>query len=188
VGLDIASPGCHTFTGDEALAYVRSRHLRWIDGNGGAHEDRAADFGRIARQQDFLRRVLAKVLHHGLLDPPVTRALIQSLQTDIVTDQGFTIDDMMKFAGALRLLDPRAIGAYQIPATAGTVGGNAVLFPQLTGDDATAVLSVFRGTADLPGPSSATTGSSAVASSPDTTTPRPTLEGDIIPDPTVDCS
>ena len=185
VGIAIPA-GCHTFRGDEALAYVRSRHLKWIDATGGVHEDRAADYGRIARQQDFLRRVLLKVLHHGLLDPPVTRALITSLQQDIVTDQGFTIDDMMKFAGALHGLDPTGIGAYQIAATGGTVGGNSVLFPQLAGADMQAVLAIFRGTTELPGPVETAAGATP-AVSPDSTTPQPTLKADVVPDPNVEC-
>jgi LCP family protein required for cell wall assembly len=184
VAIDIPA-GCHTFRGDEALAYVRSRHLKWIDASGGVHEDRAADYGRIARQQDFLRRVLAKVLHHSLLDPAVTRALITSLQQDIVTDQGFTIDDMMKFAGTLRGLDPKGIGAYQIAATPAQIDGNSVLLPQLTGTDMRAVLAIFQGVDSLPAPAD-TTGGAAPVVAP-SGTPRPNLQGDIVPDPNVEC-
>ena len=54
-GLDITVAGCHTFAGDEALAYTRSRYYeylkdgRWVD-------DGLSDFGRIARQQDKPRQ------------------------------------------------------------------------------------------------------------------------------------
>ena len=38
-GLGIAQPGCHWFSGDEALAYVRSRHFEYMDETGSWHED-----------------------------------------------------------------------------------------------------------------------------------------------------
>ncbi|MEI7546650.1 MAG: LCP family protein, partial [Actinomycetota bacterium] len=53
VGLQIyptagqTAPFCHSFGGDEALAYVRSRHLKSVDASGKTHEDTAADLGRI---------------------------------------------------------------------------------------------------------------------------------------------
>jgi LCP family protein required for cell wall assembly len=149
VGINITTAGCHTFGGDEALAYVRSRHLKWVDASGVPHEDRAADFGRISRQQDFLRRVLQSALNKGLFDPAVAQALIKSLQTDIVTEAGFTLNDMLKFAGVMRDVDPKGITTYQVEATPMTVGGNAVLDPKVKGENMKAILAIFQGTAPL---------------------------------------
>ncbi|HEX9259051.1 MAG TPA: LCP family protein, partial [Acidimicrobiales bacterium] len=59
-GLNV-QPGCVEFNGDAALAYVRSRHYEWFDGKRW-HTDNASDFGRIARQQDFIRRSLQRAL------------------------------------------------------------------------------------------------------------------------------
>ncbi len=50
-GLEVLQPGCHTFDGDEALKYVRSRHFEYMDEKGKWHEDPSSDLGRIARQQ-----------------------------------------------------------------------------------------------------------------------------------------
>jgi LCP family protein required for cell wall assembly len=149
VGIDIQTAGCHTFMGDEALAYVRSRHLKWVDATGETHEDRASDLGRISRQQDFLRRVLQSALNKGLFDPSVAQALIKSLQTDIVTEDGFTVNDMLKFAGVLRDVDPKGITTYQIEASPMTVGGNAVLQPKVNGENMKAILAMFQGLAPL---------------------------------------
>jgi LCP family protein required for cell wall assembly len=149
VGIDIQTAGCHTFMGDEALAYVRSRHLKWVDAAGETHEDRASDLGRISRQQDFLRRVLQSALNKGLFDPSVAQALIKSLQTDIVTEDGFTVNDMLKFAGVLRDVDPKGITTYQIEASPMTVGGNAVLQPKVNGENMKAILAMFQGLAPL---------------------------------------
>jgi LCP family protein required for cell wall assembly len=55
-GLNIPKAGCYTFDGQTALSYVRARHLPG---------DCIPDFARIARQQQFLRAVLNKLLSSG---------------------------------------------------------------------------------------------------------------------------
>ncbi|MEI8239256.1 MAG: LCP family protein, partial [Actinomycetota bacterium] len=210
VGINIPRPGCHTFSGDEALAYVRSRHLKWVDANGVAHEDRASDLGRISRQQDFLRRVLQTALDKGMFDPKVVRALITSLQTDIVTEAGFTLNDMLKFAGVMRDVQPKGIKTYQIEAGRLIVSGQDVLQPYLDGDNMKAILAIFQGRAPLasaPNQVFATTtttgsgGSGSVTTStahaattttggaPTTTVAQPTeiIKGDILPPKNVHC-
>lgn len=155
VALDVAPaagegyPFCHTFSGDEALAYVRSRHLKWVDEDGTTHEDPASDFGRISRQQDFLRRVLQRALDKGLFDPAVARALIESLQTDIVTEAGFTVRDMLTFAGVMRNVDPLSIRTYQVDSTSANIGGAAVRIPAIKGSNMKAILAIFRGEAPI---------------------------------------
>lgn len=199
VGLDIAA-GCHTFFGDEALAYARSRHLKWMDENGKTHEDGTSDLGRISRQQDFLRRTLQAALDKGVFNPAVARALIQSLQTDIVTEAGFSVNDMLKFAGVLHDVDPSGIRTYQIEASGMTVSGNAVLDPRIKGDNMVAILTIFRGQAPLAGapeqafetttPTSATTSTvvgSTVVATATTIEPVQNVKGDILPDPDKSC-
>jgi LCP family protein required for cell wall assembly len=204
VGLDIPTAGCHTFSGDEALAYVRSRHLKWIDENGKAHEDRASDLGRISRQQDFLRRVLQAALTKGLFDPAIAQALIASLQTEIVTEEGFTVNDMLRFAGVLRDVDPAGINTYQVEASRLIVSGNDVLEPKLGGENMQAILAIFQGraplagapdqvfetttTSSLPGSTSSTAPTTTVAGTGTTVvTPEENVKGDIVPSEDVVC-
>ncbi len=181
VGLDVPK-GCHTFSGDEALAYVRSRHLKSVDENGVKREDRAADFGRISRQQDFLRRMLQAALEKGLFNPTVARALIESLQEDIVRDSGLlALDEVLSFAGVMRDIDPTHIRTYQVESTSLRVGDKAVQKPALKGENMKAILAIFQGDAPMAGaPEQAfettTTTSSSTASSTTikpTTTTRP---------------
>ena len=211
VGLDVAA-GCHTFSGDEALAYVRSRHLKWMDEGGKTHEDGTSDLGRISRQQDFLRRTLQAALEKGIFDPSVARALITSLQKDIVTEAGFTINNMLEFAGVLRDVDPATIQTYQIEARGMTVSGNSVLDPRIEGDNMVAILAIFRGQAPLAGAPDQTfestttvaattttnaTGTTTAGSTVTTTTlpattttavePEQNIQGDILPDPNLVC-
>src|SRR3954454_7280121 len=105
---EVDQTGCVNLDGDTALAYVRSRHYQYEDPAGSGHwvSDPTSDFGRISRQQDFLRRVLAKVIDNGLYDPDVARALITANSDYIVTDDGLTPRLMLEFANALRNFDP----------------------------------------------------------------------------------
>jgi LCP family protein required for cell wall assembly len=177
VGLDIAA-GCHVFSGDEALAYVRSRHFQVQTEDGTWREDPTADFGRIARQQDFLRRVLTTALEKGLFDPAVAGALIDSLQRDIVTELGFTIEDLMRLVGTLREIDPSTIQQYRIDATGITVSGNAVLQPITDTPAMTAVLAIFRGDTAV---------DSAPAAGPRQNSTATNDSEPFVPDPAQDC-
>lgn len=202
VGINIPA-GCHTFYGDEALAYVRSRHLKWVDANGKTHEDSAADLGRISRQQDFLRRVLQAALNKGIYDPAVATALIESMQTYIVRDSGMlAINDILSFAGVMRDINPTSIRTYQVESYSKVVGGVAVQVPKLQTDNMLAILAVFQGTAPLAGvPGEGSTSTTIVGTTIAGTTivgtsipgtnppaePNEDVQGDIVPDETIQC-
>ena len=199
IGLNIKAAGCHTFSGDEALAYVRSRHLKSIDANGQTHEDGFADLARISRQQDFLRRVLRKALDKGLFDPKVARGLLSTLQSDIVTEQGFTVDDMLKFAGVMHDVAPESIRTYQVDSTGKMQGQYAVqVYVQSTA--MTAILAIFQGSATLIGapeqasPTSSTADgglqvtTTTAAPAPGVTQPADNTVGQIVPDKNIVCT
>ena len=148
-GLNVPQAGCYTFTGDHALAYVRSRKLEYLDENGDWKKDPTSDLGRISRQQDFLKRTVSRLLSKGAYNPDVAGGLIQTVSEYIVTDEDLTPRKMLEFAGVLSSVDPTAITTYQIEATPRTIQGNAVLVPALNGNNMQAILSVFRGDATL---------------------------------------
>jgi LCP family protein required for cell wall assembly len=137
--------GCHSFSGDEALAYVRSRHLQALDANGVWQPDGSSDFGRIAREQDLVQRLLRTVMTRGLLDPSLARGLLAAVQQSIVVDQALTIDAMIGIGQLLDEIGPDHIETHQIPAIAATVANSAVLRPDLTDPATIAMLAVFRG-------------------------------------------
>jgi LCP family protein required for cell wall assembly len=151
-GLSIANAGCVRLDGDSALAYVRSRHYQYEDppGSGNWRTDGTSDFGRIARQQDFLRRVIAKVINDGLYSPNVATALITTNRDYLVTDTGLTVRRMLEFGNTLRRLDPGTITTYRIESTSETTSnGELVERPRIAGDNMKAILAVFRGEATL---------------------------------------
>jgi LCP family protein required for cell wall assembly len=151
-GLSIDQVGCVNLDGVAALAYVRSRHYQYEDppGSGNWVEDGTSDFGRIARQQDFLRRVVAKVIAEGLYSPGVATAIIDTNQQYLVTDAGLTLRRMLEFANTLRTLDPAEIATFRIESTSEvTSAGDAVERPRLGGENMQAILAVFRGEATI---------------------------------------
>lgn len=151
-GLQIDETGCVNLSGAQALAYVRSRHYQYEDppGSDNWRTDGTSDFGRIARQQDFLRRVVAKVIDEGLYSPGVATAIIDTNKQYLVTDAGLTLRRMLEFANTLRRLDPAEISTYRIESSTEFTGaGLEVERPRLTGDNMQAILSVFRGEATI---------------------------------------
>jgi len=175
-GLDVPEAGCYTFTGDHALAYVRSRKLEYLDANGDWKKDPTSDLGRISRQQDFLKRTVSRLLDKGAYDPDVAGGLIQTVSEYIVTDEDLTPRKMLEFAGVLSGVDPTAITTYQIEATPRTIQGNAVLVPAIEGDNMQAILSVFRGEttlAEIPDQVFDTTAPSSTPTSPPSSTDVP---------------
>jgi LCP family protein required for cell wall assembly len=148
-GLKVDEAGCHTFDGDHALAYVRSRHFETYTDEDGWETDPTSDLGRISRQQDFLRRTIDRLLDKGAFDPDVAGALIDTVSEYIVTDPTLTPRKMLEFAGVMSQVDPTQIATYQIESRGTTIQGNSVLEPRLEGDNMLKILAVFRGWATL---------------------------------------
>ncbi|NND74759.1 MAG: hypothetical protein HKN44_07090 [Ilumatobacter sp.] len=148
-GLNVPTEGCFTFDGDHALAYVRSRHLEYLDEDGKWQKDRSSDLGRISRQQDFIRRTVDSLLAAGAFDPSVIRALIRTSDDYVVNDADLTVNKMLEFAGVLKGVDPASITNYQIEARNTSIQGNQVLIPRLGGGNMQSILRVFRGDAAL---------------------------------------
>ena len=151
-GLFVPEAGCVNLDGQAALAYVRSRHYQYEDpaGSGNWVTDGTSDFGRIARQQDFLRRVVARVINDGLYSPNVATALITANRDYLVTDTELTVRRMLEFANTLRRLDPAEITTYRIESSSETTdSGERVEHPRIAGSNMKAILKVFRGEATL---------------------------------------
>lgn len=145
-GLNVTEPGCVTFDGDAALAYVRSRHYEYkVDGKW--KDDPTSDFGRIARQQDFIRRALQKALDRGARQPLVAKQLIDAGVQNVTVDEELTVADLYRLATRLRTFDPSTVKTYRIDGPGVTIGGALVIQPDTTSKRAKAILDYFRGEA-----------------------------------------
>src|SRR4051812_1380622 len=90
----VATPGCEHLDGDTALAYVRSRHMQQLDeATGKWVADPTSDFGRIARQQDFVQRVMGSVLT-GDYSAADELHIVTSVFDSMVVDSGLTVDTL----------------------------------------------------------------------------------------------
>jgi LCP family protein required for cell wall assembly len=148
-GTNIAEAGCHTFGGDEALAYVRARHLEYFK-DGEWIDDPYSDLSRIARQQDFLRRTLQAARAKGL-DVALARGILKTVSDYVVFDADLQTDQILQFVGVVRDIDPSSIRTYQIAGKGTTLSDGAqVLIPNINAN-MRAILDVFQGKAPLAG-------------------------------------
>ena len=74
--------GVHQMTGEQALSYVRQRH-GLVDG----------DFGRVQRQQNWMRAILARV-NNNRRNPAMMTNFFTTVSQSVAADEGFTIDRM----------------------------------------------------------------------------------------------
>jgi len=84
--------GEHTLSGEKALAYVRTRYglLR-------------GDYDRIARQQNFIRSLMGKMLDRGVTRNPVKlNETVGALTENLTIDEEWTTGDIRGLAVSLR--------------------------------------------------------------------------------------
>lgn len=108
-GLDL-TPGCQTLDGRQALGYVRTRHAPC--------DESAPDLHRIARQQQFLRAVINRMLEPSELvkAPNLVEPVLQSL----TRDRELAIADLAYLVGQLRGISTGAVEFRAIPAVPDT--------------------------------------------------------------------
>ncbi|MGH9183276.1 MAG: LCP family protein [Acidimicrobiales bacterium] len=140
-GLDIDRVGCVELDGDQALAYVRSRHFeQFVDGRW--KPDPTGDLGRISRQQDFIRRAVREALAKGFTSPARLERLIGVAQDNVAIDESIDPGDLLDVGRRFRSLDPGDLQQFNLPVEPGRVGGASVLL--LKEDEAEEVLDAFR--------------------------------------------
>jgi LCP family protein required for cell wall assembly len=122
-GLNIDRKGCHVLGGEQALAFVRARN---IEG------DQIPDFSRIARQQQFMRAMLNRLVSaRTLLDSDLVSRALQNVRTDERLEGA----DLLYLGGKLRQLaeeDPSGVSSLDfrvVPGTPQTLNDIAYVVP-----------------------------------------------------------
>lgn len=135
-GLNQPTAGRVHLDGEQALAYVRSRHYtEVIDGQN--VKDPTSDLGRVQRQQVFLREIMKKA---GAKRNPLTlMSAASKMSGGLRIDDDMTMLQAASFAWNMGKLDPEPVILPTVPRT--TSGGAAVLE---LGEGADAVLAQFR--------------------------------------------
>jgi LCP family protein required for cell wall assembly len=99
--------GRHLLAGQDALAYVRTRYD--LPSNNG-------DFGRINRQQNFMRQVMHDALASGTLANPIKLTnVLHAVTNHLTVDEDFSSADMRTLALQLRGIDSRAVKFMTAP-------------------------------------------------------------------------
>jgi LCP family protein required for cell wall assembly len=140
-GLDIKHAGCQLIIGPQALALTRSRHMyynvkgiyNWPKGmtandlaystadddevyNLGWMYDGSSDFGRIDRQDAFLRAMIDSA--KKLYNPLTLNTFIEKLPEGITLDKTISLDELIGLAERFHGINPNSILTYTLPTVA----------------------------------------------------------------------
>jgi LCP family protein required for cell wall assembly len=120
------SAGVHLVTGNEALAFVRTRH-----GVGDG-----SDLGRIELQQEFMSSLIQKIESQGVLADPVKLLSIANTATSALTvDPGLgSVAKLLAMAASLRDLHSKNVTFVTLPTIQDPANTNRLL-PQEPQDD-----------------------------------------------------
>lgn len=128
--------GCDTLTGNQALAFVRAR-------------DFDSDFGRIQRQQLFVRLMMSKILSAGtLMNPVKVVSLINLGLGNLKHDSGLGLGTLEGLAVKFHNLSPTDIDFRVVPSAPKTVGG--VNYVVANESQAQALFTAIRANSALP--------------------------------------
>jgi LCP family protein required for cell wall assembly len=111
-GLNITTPGCQHLDGFQALAVARSRHYQYYT-NGYWHYDGTSDFGRIQRQDVFIKAMMDAA--KSKVNPLTVNAFIGSIHEGVTIDDGFGFNQLIGLALTYHSFDPAALAGQTLP-------------------------------------------------------------------------
>ncbi len=144
-GLNIPTAGCVDLDGNQALQYVRARHLQTYDTETGEWQDASprADLDRITRQQNFIRRLAAAAAAQGASNPLTALEIADATVPKLKIDENLSKQDIFQLVNTFRNVNPNddsAIEMLTVPVKAASDGASVVL----SQPDADLVLSRLR--------------------------------------------
>jgi LCP family protein required for cell wall assembly len=113
-GLNIPNPGCIALDGNSALAFVRSRHREELVGGRWRDRSGRADLDRIARQQDFIRKLAAKASASAGQNPLDAISIANAVVPKLTVDKQLSSDDILRLVKTFRNVDPKQPGALEM--------------------------------------------------------------------------
>ena len=111
-GLDITSPGCQHLNGGYALAVARSRHYEY-EKDGEWLYDGTSDFGRIQRQNAFLKALINQA--ETKYNPLTLNAFIGSVVQGVTVDSTFSVSDLISLARQFHTFASSSLATATLP-------------------------------------------------------------------------
>lgn len=142
-GFYVGRPGCATLDADQALAYARSRHLEYEE-EGAWQTDGTGDLGRVSRQQDFIRRAIARAIDKGVRNPITLNALVNAGISSVSIDTGLSVDDLLDLGQRFRSFEPEELQTLSLDTSFGWAGDISILLLDDSQDNENR-LNIFRG-------------------------------------------
>ncbi len=144
IGLSVPNAGCKVLNGEDARKFARSRYLQYKGKDGRWHGDPTADFGRITRQQIFIRRAIDKAVAEGLGNPVTLNRLVSAGVDNVRLDENLDAGDIVALGQKFRSFDSSELIGYTIPTDSHTTSaGASVQIPRMR--QAEPILNIFRG-------------------------------------------
>ncbi len=167
-GLNITTAGCQHLNGGYSLAVARSRHYQYYE-DGYWQYDGTSDFGRIQRQNAFLKALINQA--EKQYNPLTLNAFIGSVVQGVTIDSTFTVSELVSLAQEFHTFASTSLATTTLPtySSDSSVFGylGSVLYVQQP--QATQVISQFLG-APAPVPLTPAPGPDGAVSTTTTTT------------------
>jgi len=111
-GLDITTAGCQHLNGGYSLAVARSRHYQYY-ADGYWQYDGTSDFGRIQRQNAFLKALINQA--EKQYNPLTLNAFIGSVVQGVTIDSTFTFSDLVSLSQHFRSFASDSLATLTLP-------------------------------------------------------------------------
>jgi LCP family protein required for cell wall assembly len=111
-GLNIRTAGCQHVNGGYSLAVARSRHYQYY-ANGYWQSDGTSDFGRIQRQNAFLKALITQA--EKQYNPLTLNAFIGSVIQGVTIDSTFTISELASLAQHFKGFASDSLATWTLP-------------------------------------------------------------------------
>jgi LCP family protein required for cell wall assembly len=111
-GLNVTQPGCQLLNGAYSLAVARSRHYEYYK-NGYWQYDPSSDYGRIQRQDAFLKALLNRA--ESRYNPLTVNAFLGSIVHDVTIDNTFTLGDLLSLSQRYHAFSSGSLQSYTLP-------------------------------------------------------------------------
>ncbi len=111
-GLNITQTGCQLVNGGYSLALARSRHYEYYK-NGYWQYDGTSDFGRIQRQNAFLKAVINQA--ETKYNPLTLNVFVGSVVQGVTVDSTFTVSDLISLARQFHTFSSTSLATATLP-------------------------------------------------------------------------